>query len=272
MQPLPITVNKVVTSAGSGRLASLNSLRGIAALLVAVDHSILLTNRPSVDSLLFYCATFIGAFGVGAFFLLSGFVIYLSLEKTPPLQFLLQRVFRIYPVIIAAVMLRFASQVFMGVREIDFHTVKILILNISLFGNLFIPIESNIEPIVWSLSVEVKFYILMAVVFLVTKNRVNRLFPCLIIVAIVLGVWAANFPLLSKPAFIDLALAVSSIPVLLMGTTACLYYKKAIDRKKSVVLISLLLVAFSFSPINDNVSFYKGLTAWILAAFAFGLW
>ena len=272
MQSKPIIEITAVNMAKAERLESLNSLRGIAALLVAIDHSILLTNSPPVDSLLFYFATFMGAFGVGAFFLLSGFVIFLSLEKTPPLQFLIQRVFRIYPVIIAAVFLRLVSQIFIGIRDLDVSTIKLFVLNISLFGNLFIPIEANIEPIVWSLSIEVKFYILMAVVFFVARSKMaQRLYPCLVLVTLGLGVLGANFPLLSKPALIDLALAVSCIPILLMGTAVCLFYKKAISLNKLFVLVALLLVVFSFSPISDNVSFYKNFTTWILAAFAFGL-
>lgn len=272
MQPSPIIGNTVANVAKAERLESLNSLRGIAALLVAIDHSILLTNSPPVDSLLFYIATFMGAFGVGAFFLLSGFVIFLSLEKTPPLQFLIQRIFRLYPVIIAAVFLRLTSQVFVGIRHFDIPTIKVFILNISLFGNLFIPIDANIEPIVWSLSIEVKFYILMAIVFFVARNNMDqRLYPCLILVALGLGVLGTNFPLLSRPALIDLALAVSCVPILLMGTAVCLFYKKAISLNKLFVLLALLLIVFSFSPISDNVSFYKNFTTWILAGFAFGL-
>lgn len=254
------------------KIKSLDALRGIAALLVAIDHSILLATGCPPDSFLFYVATFAGAFGVGGFFLLSGFVIFLSLEKTTTLEFLWHRILRIYPVIIVAVLIRLLSQVSMGQRTFDMATLKLFLLNVSLFGNLVVNIGDNIEPIVWSLSIEVKFYILMAIVSRLLKAPfrvpVGAMF---VAVAAGLGIAARFAPPLSSPATVDWALSISALPVLFLGTVACLHYKKILSSNQALGLSVLLLLAFSFAPFTEYVSFAKNFSAWILAGILFWL-
>lgn len=252
------------------KIQSLNALRGIAALFVAIDHTILMASGCPPESALFFFATFIGAFGVGSFFLLSGFVIYLSLEKTPTLEFLWHRILRVYPVIIVAVAIRLISQIFMGQRHLDVATIKLFLLNVSLFGNIFVNVGDNIEPIIWSLTIEVKFYILMAICvrFLKAPFRIPVV-PMLSAVALALGLAGRFAPPLASPASIDWALAISSLPVLFIGTAVCLYYRAIIGLDKFFGLCVLLLLAFSFAPMTDNVSFAKNFSAWILAGFLF---
>lgn len=252
------------------KLRSLNALRGLAALLVAIDHLILMSSRCTPDSGLFYFATMLGSFGVGSFFLLSGFVIFLSLEKTNSIEFLWHRILRIYPVIVAAVAIRLLSQVLMGQRSLDLPTLKLFLLNISLFGNMFIGGETNIEPIVWSLAIEVKFYIIMAILFGFSRAPFRfPIIPMLFVTAVGLGLAARYAPGLRSPATVDWALAISSLPVLFIGTGACLYYKKLISLQKLFALVVLLLLALSYAPITDNLSFAKNFSAWIGAAVLF---
>ncbi|HIV71803.1 MAG TPA: acyltransferase [Candidatus Aquabacterium excrementipullorum] len=259
----------------TAKLESLNALRGLAALLVALDHTILLGSRPTPDSGLFQVATFMGAFGVGAFFLLSGFVIFISLERTPPARFLLQRVFRLYPVIITAVALRLVSQLALDMRACDAETLGIFLLNISLFGNLFMGIEKNIEPIVWTLNIEVKFYLLMALVFTVAGRRPQaRMFPLLTLMACLLGWCASRFPRwivkYAPPVetTADLQLAVSCLPVLFLGTVACLAYRRTLTPSRIWTLAGLFLVVLFFAP-EAGITTRKNLAAWTVALVLF---
>jgi peptidoglycan/LPS O-acetylase OafA/YrhL len=252
------------------KIRSLTALRGIAALLVALDHIILKASGCTPDSALFYFATFLGSFGVGSFFLLSGFVIYLSLEKTNSIEFLWNRILRIYPIIIAAVTIRLISQVMMGQRIFDLATFKLYLLNISLFGNFFINVGDNFEPIVWTLAIEVKFYILMAIIFGLSRGPFRvPMVPMLLSVAVGLGSAGIMLPAILSPAMADWAVTISSLPVLFIGTAVCLFYKKIIILNKLFGMVALLLLAFSFTPITENVSFSKNFLAWILAGVLF---
>lgn len=252
------------------KIRSLNALRGIAALLVAIGHLILMSSGCIPGSALFYFATFMGSFGVGSFFLLSGFVIFLSLEKTSSLEFLWHRILRVYPVIVVAVTIRLASKIMMGERAFDMASLKLYLANISLFGNMVIFGENNIEPIVWSLAIEMKFYIIMAIVFALSRLPLKLpLVPLLVGVSVLLGVASLLAPPFTKPFNIDLALALSSLPVLFIGTATSLYYRKLISLQKFLGMSVLLLAVLSFAPMTDNVSFAKNFTAWILAGLLF---
>lgn len=84
----------------TGRITHLDSLRGIACLLVALEHSLLCFNKS--------CATLLGISPVLFFFLLSGFVLSRSLIKYEALNardtagYFVRRVFRLYPAILVA--------------------------------------------------------------------------------------------------------------------------------------------------------------------------
>lgn len=248
-----------------GRISALNALRGLAAFMVAIDHTILLTTKVH-EGPLFYFATFMGSFAVGAFFLLSGFVIMMSLERVSVGEFLVQRIFRIYPVIVFAVFARMISQIYFDVRPFDLNTIKIFLLNISLFGNLKLPIESNIEPIIWTLTIEVKFYIISALIYAILKDRVSssvqKVYYCLAFVFVLLG---ALFPPISNPARVDLALAVSTLPFLFIGSLTYFYYSKNINLRSYFLLMAAMLFSFSYAPFTYFLFFEKGFSSWILA-------
>lgn len=158
----------------------------------------------------------------------------------------------------------------MGQRTLDMATLKVFLLNISLFGNMFINGPDNIEPIVWTLAIEVKFYIIMAIVFGLSRAPFRiPLVPMLFAVAAALGLAARFAPPTSGPATVDWALALSSLPVLFIGTAVSLYYKKAISLNRFFAMSVLLLLALTYAPLTDNLSFAKNFTAWILAAVLF---
>ena len=95
------------------RLDSLNYLRGIAAIIVLWAHftlpplQFLDCNIYSYNNFLRSSSEFLnkikifnGAIGVYIFFLISGFVISMSLNKIDVKTFIIRRIFRIYPVYI----------------------------------------------------------------------------------------------------------------------------------------------------------------------------
>jgi peptidoglycan/LPS O-acetylase OafA/YrhL len=161
-----------------GRIKYLDGHRGVAILLVILYHvfSRWADILPYGDT---YSNTIFeqGFLGVQLFFLISGFVILMTLDKTPSFQsFLYRRWLRLFPAMFICSMLILLSSVFFSARPNG--TVEVLNL---LPGLLFIepywlekllgiPFES-IEGAFWSLYVEFKFYVIAAFLYFFVKDK-----------------------------------------------------------------------------------------------------
>lgn len=145
------------------RLQALDALRGIAALAVVLFHYI-----PYYDKL--YGHDFIpwsmfdfGRYGVHLFFILSGFVIFMTLERTATAGwFALARAFRLLPALWVGIIVTFVSVHLLGPedRAVSFPEA---LLNITLLHEyLEIP---HVDGAYWSLVVEATFYVWIALLF-----------------------------------------------------------------------------------------------------------
>jgi peptidoglycan/LPS O-acetylase OafA/YrhL len=105
----------------------------------------------------------VGALGVSIFFLISGFVILRSVDREPVIQFAIRRIFRIYPVcIVAAVFAGIATAIYCHITGTTSpHTVYSILMSgllLNDYAGAFMTI-----PVLWSLSIEIAFYILMGI-------------------------------------------------------------------------------------------------------------
>ena len=153
------------------KYTGIHYLRGFAALLVIIYHSMLMKaaapyfNHPK------------GEFGVDIFFVISGFVMWVSTEgrQTTPLKFILLRLLRIAPlywlislsIVLASIIL---PTLFFQSRGIDF----VYIFKSLLFIPARNPDVGDITPfytIGWTLVYEMYFYCLFALCLLVNNLR-----------------------------------------------------------------------------------------------------
>lgn len=162
------------------RIDFLDGLRGLAILLVLlfhtyVAHSDLLPYTLNSQNLIFIKY---GFFGVQLFFLLSGFVILMTLEKTKNfLTFLYKRWLRLFPALfIASLLIFFTAPLFYerpaGIPSI-YSLLPPLLFTENIFLSKFFGFQiPEIEGAFWSLYVEMKFYILFgAAYFLLGKKK-----------------------------------------------------------------------------------------------------
>ena len=180
---------------GERRIIAANQLRGVASLSVVLAHLggvfVLLgpfvawmTSMPEVRAghpaiLLLTSWRYLnfGAFGVSIFFLISGFVIPFSLRGQPAAGFLVARAFRIFPTFWAALLVEWALvhlQSRVSGRGVPFGTMVYLqnaLLLDTVIGGGFVDLVN------WTLSIEIKFYVLMALLRpAVLKGRVLPFF------------------------------------------------------------------------------------------------
>lgn len=140
----------------NARLSQIDALRGTAALLVVLFHC---TTR--YDDLYHHTAPTAfavpwGHLGVNLFFMISGFVIFMTLERTArPLDFVVSRASRLYPAYWAAIALTFVVTHWLGLpgKEVSAGSA---VLNLTMVHSFFgVP---NVDGVYWTLEVELLFY------------------------------------------------------------------------------------------------------------------
>lgn len=155
------------------RIHELDALRGIAACSVLVYHyvwryDLLFGHAFPVGSLVT-----VGRLGVPLFFVISGFVIYWTLNRTPhALDFAVARFSRLYPAYWAAVVVTYAAVLVCGLPGREVTAVEAMI-NLSMLQE-FLFVE-HVDGVYWTLTIELVFYFWILVLFL--SRLLRRLEP-----------------------------------------------------------------------------------------------
>ncbi|CDM95004.1 MULTISPECIES: acyltransferase family protein [Limnospira] len=147
----------------SQRLWELDVLRGIAALSVVLFHytSQYSTLYGHSDQVWFYWG--LGRHGVEFFFIVSGFVILITLERTKScLDFIIKRFSRLYPAYWVGIILTFTITAIAQLPDLQVSFSDAL-LNLTMFQWLFnVP---NVDKVYWTLRIEICFYIMMLLIY-----------------------------------------------------------------------------------------------------------
>lgn len=174
----------------SHRLHALDGLRGVAILLVMGFHYFYHLESYYYKSTLYpYGETFsntlifkYGYMGVELFFIISGFVIAMTLESSRSvLDFAIRRFVRIWPALIVSAVLTFFllnwsdSPFALTRRQFWPNFLPSLTLTpTSLWSGLF-PKVDFVTGVYWSLVVEIRFYMIAAILFwLLPRDRLAR--------------------------------------------------------------------------------------------------
>lgn len=153
----------------AARLLQIDGLRALAALSVVAFHY---TTR--FDGLFLHTADLSisapsGFLGVNLFFGISGFVIFMTIDKiSRPSEFVVSRFARLYPAYWAAVLITWALVTLMGLPGYSV-TLWQAIANLAMFHTYFgVP---DVDGVYWSLQVELLFYIWMLVLWTIGALR-----------------------------------------------------------------------------------------------------
>lgn len=139
----------------SKRLSELDVLRGLAAMAVVACHYASACVEIGCLSNDFHY----GAYGPHLFFIISGFVILLTLQRTKtPTDFIVSRCTRLYPAYWAAVALAFVIFSYFPTAEGTAGLGQTLVNLTMLQTWLRVP---DIDVVYWTLGVELKFYALV---------------------------------------------------------------------------------------------------------------
>lgn len=183
------------------RLSEIDALRGIAALLVVLFHfstryDVIYGHTTSPIVTLPW-----GHYGVNLFFMISGFVIFMSLDRTrTALDFVVSRLSRLFPTYWAAIIVTTLAVSFLGLpnREVSLPDT---IANFSMIHNLFgVP---HVDGVYWTLEIEMLFYCWALLAFsLGWLSRVHLLLMVLFSIRLI-DFWCGRYFQLELPALIS---------------------------------------------------------------------
>lgn len=138
------------------RLLVLDSLRGMAALMVVMFHYTMHNKKYNFGFEL-------GTSGVDLFFIISGFVIFMSLSKVASSgEFIINRIARLYPTYWTSVTFTMIIILIHSThynKEIDVNFFSTYFWNLSMFQ--FYAKVPDIDGPYWTMIIEMIFYVLM---------------------------------------------------------------------------------------------------------------
>ena len=186
------------------RISELDVLRGFAAIAVMLYHYTIVypatMEHGDYQQYLPY-----GVYAVHLFFMISGFVIFMTLERTrTALDFIVSRFSRLYPVFWAAVLL---SQTVVWLSPPSSHYVSWTeaLVNMTMLGELFH--VRLVDNVYWSLVIELNFYLIMLGLYVAgwLKHIERLVIPWLLLQLLAIGpakVMHYTFPSLLAVAFL----------------------------------------------------------------------
>jgi len=178
---------------GTARLDTLDGLRGVAALLVVIFHFTAgWTAQQSGESLYPYgdgllealpLLVHLGHYGVCLFFLISGFVIILTLERSTGLaDFAVRRASRLWPTMFVCAtlttLLISLSGIYLRFESISYWEIQLLEYLSSIFfvdpafTGALLGIDGLrwVDGVYWTLWIEVRFYALAGLIYWLTSG------------------------------------------------------------------------------------------------------
>jgi peptidoglycan/LPS O-acetylase OafA/YrhL len=170
------------------RLAWLDVLRGLAALAVVFNHFGYFV-PPHVQKFVYQWIN-PGQYGVFVFFIISGYIIPASLERRGSVRsFWVSRVFRLYPLYLLAVglaVLLWATHFGGDLRGEGSDPTTSVFSQLLMMSNVLG--GENLPNVVWSLSYEMIFYLLLTALFLARIHRSSGRYALLFgVAAVALG-------------------------------------------------------------------------------------
>jgi peptidoglycan/LPS O-acetylase OafA/YrhL len=257
------------------RYGFIDAIRGIAACLVLLQHSLyqsgLLGDWPGGELTGFIPNWLeLGETGVVAFFLVSGFVIPLSLERTRDFGlFWIHRALRIYPLYVTVFIVTILVK-----EGGDIHSIRGWLLD-GLSHIFFLQEYLRQENFVggsWTLFLEMVWYIAISVLALIYLNKRPNVLVCLSLLISVLAQIACAF---------GHHVPMGRLSMLICCVFGLVCYRREqgdISDRNFFVLFGLLIfiialnlfVGFKLFPsANPSVSFQTAIDSWALAAVIF---
>ena len=184
-------------------------LRLVLATLVIISHSFPLTNEREILAIITNGQVDMGSFAVNSFFVVSGYFIFISLQRSKTIQnYLWKRLLRLYPALITLMVFTLVvlpliytgSQLTYAIK----HYYKYALGCLSLYNVQYYipavfennPYKGSINGSLWSFSYEFTMYISLLFLFFIRKKNTSYILIGLVF-------FSAYFLHLFRPNFLQ---------------------------------------------------------------------
>lgn len=202
-------------AAAGGRLAELDALRGLAALAVVLFHFTTRFDELYPQPSRFQWSLAQGHFGVNLFFIISGYVIFMTLDRTRNAQdFLVSRFSRLYPAYWVSIVLTFCITHWLGLPGKLVSAEQALANGLMIHGFWRVP---SVDAVYWTLEVELLFYAWMLLLFV--AGKLDRVFVAVGALLVLRGFYwgAAQFAAVDLPYIVWRLLILDHLPWFALG-------------------------------------------------------
>jgi len=240
------------------RVDSLDGLRGIAAIAVMLFHYLFRGPGLYPQLGISYRWAEYGAYGVNLFFIVSGFVIFMSIRQSSFRRFATARLIRLFPLYWLCVILTFAFTTAAGLPGRTVTLGEAAVNLTMLQGYLGVP---EVDGVYWTLAVELAFYAqcgLLLLAGLVYDRALDFVLP------VWLGLAALTLLPHSSggiPVLAELQFAIGWLPLFIIGVALYCAWRGDV-RFRRLVLIPL---ALGIRTLHDPV---EGAVTLVLVALA----
>jgi peptidoglycan/LPS O-acetylase OafA/YrhL len=231
-----------------GRIVFLDYMRVFAFISVLVGHKYFgklastaastdthITIRLIAEALMPLC--YGGAAGVIVFFLTSGYIITHVLQTECARDFLIKRIFRIYPLYIFAVIMELIFD--FAFREIPLPPLSVIIPRILLIGDFF-STPYGLNGVEWTLRIEIMFYLFMCILKGAGAFNRQSLLPYIYGVASLALYYSHKMPTgLGTDGYFNIY-----APFLFIGSCIYLFESKKAHRPKILICLTLIAALF----------------------------
>lgn len=249
------------------RLAGLDALRGIAAMTVVLGHFTVayatVTGHPHQPSI----TVPDGHYGVELFFIISGFVIFMTLDRTRhPYDFVASRVARLWPAYLACMALTVLVTMALRLPWQPTFGPRLIAVNTTMVPALFD--YPAADPSYWTLAFELSFYVLAATAVFKLGARYTE-HCCLGWLALCLAGHLYGFEQIDDR--IEILTAMEFAPLFVIGVM--LYRARAEQGGRApYALIALSLALCAYGPHWSYRPIHAALYIAMVATFALLVW
>jgi len=243
---------------------SIQVLRGLAILLVIFYHVTAMTPMLKAE---YYFE--IGRIGVDIFFIISGYIMSLILERHEPARkFMLKRIIRIMPLFLIVTFLAVIANYLPRLINNDAFVIESLVKSVFLIPHFSIANPEKVFPIFipgWTITYEMWFYVSIGLILLFTRS-VNHL----LIVFLLLVVFTISC-LVPSASAINQFLSNSVYLCFALGIVFRLFEKKKIDLGKTILIIGIVFSIALFLEGSDSRLITLGFPSFIIFVAGFYL-